>query len=266
MLMILGISQQLEPELKDPVVRLIMKGYFDAASEAGTIVTGGQTIRNPWFLLGGVASSVSEVSEIIRPINSIPGDVLVLTKPLGTRVAVNAHVSLYDPVKSNKLLGILTEEQVVECYNSAINSMIKLNKCAAALMKKYNAHAATDVTGFGILGHANQLALNQLSKVKFKIHTLPVFQYSLEINKLFDYGLLEGTSAETSGGLLISMSRENATQYIKELYELDNLEAYIVGDVISHYESNDLDNNNLENNCAYLDKEFLTIQVPYFGN
>ncbi len=122
---------------RDQVMPLMMKGFRDAAEEAGTSVTGGQTVINPWIIIGGVASVVCQpndfimwvslsallwikglcvsthaselfrfflmdistiitvnipcVTHVCRPDSAVPGDVLVLTKPLGTQVAVNAH-------------------------------------------------------------------------------------------------------------------------------------------------------------------------------
>ena len=66
-------------------------------SEAGTSVNGGQTVFNPWVIVGGVASSVCADHEYIVPNGGRPGDVLVRTKPLGTQVAVNAHQWLTQP-------------------------------------------------------------------------------------------------------------------------------------------------------------------------
>ncbi|OMJ27438.1 Selenide, water dikinase [Smittium culicis] len=231
MLMILGISEKLELDIRDKVVNMIIRGYFDTAKDAGTVVTGGQTIRNPWFLLGGVASSVSHNSEILKPVNSVVGDVLVLTKPLGTRAAVNAHLALYEEAKREKLLAKATEENVIDCYNTAIKSMIRLNRNAAILMKKYHANAATDVTGFGILGHADQLARNQTKKLKFRLDKLPFFKHCLALEDALGFGLLYGKSAETSGGLLVSMSRNNAEEFMKELFEVDGCKSFIVGTV-----------------------------------
>lgn len=97
---------------------LIIQGFKDASEEAGTSVTGGQTVLNPWVVMGGVATAVCQPNEFImwddygvsflikcdvvsnnvinislhsRPDNAVPGDVLVLTKPLGTQVAVAVH-------------------------------------------------------------------------------------------------------------------------------------------------------------------------------
>ena len=84
-------------------------------------------------------------------------DVLVLTKPLGTQVAVNAHQWLDNPDRWNKIKLVVNEDDVKKAYMRAMSSMTRLNRIGAMLMHKYNAHAATDVTGFGILGHAQNL-------------------------------------------------------------------------------------------------------------
>ncbi|XP_014804589.1 PREDICTED: selenide, water dikinase 1-like [Calidris pugnax] len=91
MLMLLGISNKMTDRERDKVMPLIIQGFKDAAEEAGTSVTGGQTVLNPWIVLGGVATTVCQPNEFIMPDNAVPGDVLVLTKPLGTQVAVAVH-------------------------------------------------------------------------------------------------------------------------------------------------------------------------------
>lgn len=86
MLMLLGVSTKMTEKERDVVIPLIMRGFKDAALEAGTTVTGGQTVVNPWCTIGGVASTVCQPNEYIVPDNAVVGDVLVLTKPLGTQV------------------------------------------------------------------------------------------------------------------------------------------------------------------------------------
>lgn len=80
-------------------------------------------------------------------------------------------------------------------------SMARLNKNAAMLMHKYKAHCATDVTGFGILGHATNLAENQKESIDIKLHTLPILENMTAVAKAcgINFKLLEGKSAETSG-------------------------------------------------------------------
>lgn len=78
----------------------------------------------------------------------MPGDILVLTKPLGTQVAVNAHEWLLDyPEKWNRIKSVVSEEEVRMAYQRGIDSMCRLNRIGAQLMHKYNSHGSTDVTG-----------------------------------------------------------------------------------------------------------------------
>ena len=83
--------------------------------------------------------------------------------------------------------------------------MARLNRNAACLMHKYDAHAATDVTGFGILGHASNLANNQKAEVSLVLHTLPILANMVKIYKAcgVNFKLLDGFSAETSGKLFL---------------------------------------------------------------
>ena len=84
----------------------------DAAADAGTSVTGGQSVMNPWVTIGGVATTVCQPNEFILPDSAVMGDVLVLTKPLGTQVAVNAHQWLDQPERWNRIKLVVTEDDV----------------------------------------------------------------------------------------------------------------------------------------------------------
>jgi selenide,water dikinase len=90
------------------------------------------------------------------------------------------------------------------------------------------------VTGFGILGHAQNLCDNQLEEVGIELHTLPFIKNTLTVNdEVFNFRLRIGYSAETSGGLMICMPREKAEGYIQELKLLDGCDAWIIGDVLA---------------------------------
>jgi len=113
-----------------------MSGFRDCCYAAGTEVRGGQTARNPWVLLGGCATSVLPETNFIMPNSAQAGDVLVLTKPIGTQVAVNLHQWL--DIDKNRLENIkMSHDQIKKCYDEATISMMTLNKNAAALMTKY---------------------------------------------------------------------------------------------------------------------------------
>ena len=82
-----------------------------------------------------------------RPESAVVGDVLVLTKPLGTQIAVNAHQWLDQPERWNRIKQVISKDEARKAYQRAMDSMARLNRTGARLMHKYNAHGATDVTG-----------------------------------------------------------------------------------------------------------------------
>lgn len=167
------------------------------------------------------------------PSGAKSGDVLLLTKPLGTQLATNAFVWLQE--KSNnwlKLNEIFSESDIGEAFNIAVQSMISLNKVAAELMHTYKAHAATDVTGFGLFGHAKNLVEFQTDSVDFHIHTLPIIKHIRGIAiKLDQKRLLIGRAVETSGGLLIAIPENLAKEYCQEFHQRTGRTAWIIGRV-----------------------------------
>jgi len=234
MLMLLAVSKDMKDTERDVVIPLMMRGFQDTAQEAGCLVTGGQTVLNPWCTIGGVASTVCSDGDIILPEAAVPGDVLLLTKALGTQVAVNAHQWMEEEgEKWDKIKDLTSREEVKAAYRATTLSMARLNLTGAKLMHKYQARAATDVTGFGILGHAKNLAENQVKSVNFIIHTLPIIKNMVKIangvGNMFQ--LLQGYSAETSGGLLMAISKEGAQEFLKEIKELEACDAWIIGSV-----------------------------------
>jgi len=231
MLMLIAASNKMSEKERDTIMPLIMRGFKDCAEEAGTNVTGGQTVINPWLTVGGVATTVCQPNEYILPDGAVVGDVLVLTKPLGTQVAVNAYQWLDQPERWNRIKLVVSEDDVRKAYQRAMFSMARLNRVAARLMHKYNAHGATDVTGFGLLGHANNLAKVQKNEVGFVIHNLPIIAKMAAISKACGnmFGLLQGHSAETSGGLLIALPREQAAAFCKDIEKQEGYQSWIIG-------------------------------------
>lgn len=234
MLMILGVSLKMSESERDIVTTAMIRGFNDLALEAGTNVTGGQTVLNPWPVIGGVASSVRTSAQFIRPIHAVAGDVLVLTKALGTQVAVNVFEWLNCPEKWSRIQHVLSPEQAREVFARATQSMCRLNKVGAQLMHTYQAHSATDVTGFGVLGHLQNQVDSQLASVDFELHTLPILTHMLAVDKACNhmFQLLAGFSAETSGGLLLCLPADKAAAYVAEIERLEGEPAWIVGRVV----------------------------------
>lgn len=235
-LMILAASRDMPERERFIVTQEMIRGFNDLALEAETEVTGGQTVLNPWPIIGGAATSVCAAEEFIRPEHLQIGDVVLLTKPLGTQVAVNLHQwMLLDNNWWSKVNHVVTSEQAVTAYNTAVASMARLNRNGARLMQKYKAHGATDVTGFGIVGHATNLAANQSSPMNIRLDTLPIIKDMAAIDDIVNmFKLRQGFSAETSGGLLVCLPREQAEQFIAEIQELDKFPAWIIGSVVEN--------------------------------
>ena len=205
-------------------------------------------------------------TDFIEPYNGRIGDVLVLTKPLGTQIAVNVHEwrmtddRKYSILKRNN---VITDELEKVSFNVASGSMVRLNRTAAMLMHKYGAHGATDITGFGPKGHIENLALNQTAmltegeKFEFYVDTMPVIcgmakvAAFLKTKKILDFKLIDGFSAETSGGLLVMLPRESADAFIADIERIDGWPAFKVG-VIRGKEGYDY---NAENELVVFENE-----------
>jgi selenide,water dikinase len=236
-LMLLASCREMPDDQRRISTTEMVRGFHDCCRHADTPVTGGQTVMNPWPIIGGVATSIVSKGEFVPTDGAQAGDVLVLTKPLGTQLAVNIHQWRH---QQNHLWKRCIEETAVDeetaenMMHEAVCSMARLNRNAGRLMLKYKAHAGTDVTGFGILGHAQNLADNQVAAVGIEIHTLPCLKGSMEVNdKVFNFRLRVGYSAETSGGLMICLPEENAEAYCKELETLDGSPSWLIGRVLA---------------------------------
>lgn len=234
MLMTLTVCTGMNDEAQEIVTKAMMQGFIDTASKAGSGVTGGQTIMNPSPIIGGVAMSVVREDQFLRPCRSQAGDLILLTKPLGTQIAVNLFEWLHSkPATLAQLNPRPSDSEILRIYNQACGYMAGLNRNAASLMLKYNAHACTDITGFGIYGHAENLVSIQHESVNFVIKTLPVIKGVINIDQQLPYFKLKiGESAETSGGLFIVIEREKAELFLQDFLNLEGRAAYVVGEVV----------------------------------
>eukprot|EP00830_Metopus_es_P004140 TRINITY_DN1382_c0_g1_i1.p1 TRINITY_DN1382_c0_g1~~TRINITY_DN1382_c0_g1_i1.p1 ORF type:complete len:268 (-),score=43.73 TRINITY_DN1382_c0_g1_i1:73-876(-) len=233
-LMILGVCLNMSPEEQEISTREMIKGFNDKAIEGGTVITGGQTVFNEYPMIGGVANVVLSPNEFIIPKYGRAGDVLILTKPLGSRVAVNLHQWMrLKNEKWQKAKQFISEEETQRAFDICCAEMSSLNKFGAELMRKYKCHGGTDVTGFGILGHAKNLAEAQVESLDLRLHSLPIIQRMAYMqDKVTNFKLMQGYTAETSGGLLMMISPEYVDPLLREFKEKQQFEAWIIGDVI----------------------------------
>ncbi|MFY9883452.1 MAG: selenide, water dikinase SelD [Candidatus Cybelea sp.] len=221
------------------ILTQILEGGTSVARAAGIAVIGGHTIKDAEPKYGMAVTGIVDPKRIVTNAGARPGDVLVLTKPLGTGILTTALKR-----------GAISPRDLDE----AVRAMTVLNDNAAQAMLAAQAHAATDITGFGLLGHGGGMA--RASGVRFVIdaYAVPFMERVLE---LIDAGVAPGgtrhnaethasftqfansvpdavrvglSDAQTSGGLLISIARERLPMLVGELQERGALAA-VIGDV-----------------------------------
>ncbi len=192
----------------------MLKGFGDFCREMNAPVVGGHTIRNPWPIIGGAATGIGDPEKIVYTRGAKIGDKLFLTKPLGIAPAMAAY-RLRKEQEGKELLKEVPEEVVEIAVAEAIEGMITSNKPVAEAMQKVSVHAATDVTGFGLKGHAANMAV--LGKVDIVIDQLAVIRGTPVLTEIFGYPLLQGEAKETAGGMLIAVAKEKADDLLSEL-------------------------------------------------
>jgi selenide,water dikinase len=155
---------------------MILQGGQDAASGAGVSILGGHTIVAPEPIYGLTVTGTVATNAIWRNAGARVGDVLVLTKPLGTGVIANAMRAKRAPD---------------EAIDAAVVSMTTLNREAANALRIREPHAVTDVTGFGLVGHAHEMAAASGVAIELDSSALPLLPHALALAR---EGLVPGGS------------------------------------------------------------------------
>jgi selenide,water dikinase len=209
--------------------------------EAGVALVGGHSIEDPEVKYGLAVTGVIHPSKILTNAKAKAGDKLVLTKPLGTGIISTALKA-----------GMASEEAI----RKSVESMGTLNRTASERMKKFGAHACTDVTGFGFIGHALEMATASQVGMVVQARAVPVFPEAMEYAKL---GLIPGGAysnrdffscrvaidssvlalladifydPQTSGGLLISLPSGEAEELVTFLKKDGLVYSSVVGEVV----------------------------------
>ncbi len=188
-------------ELTEEDAREMLQGFADQCREVDAPVVGGHTIMNPWPILGGCVTGFAE--QYVTVGGAEPGDVLYLTKPLGTQPAM-AALRMPEDVRRQ----FLTDSELEEVVDLAVEVMTEPLRDAAEAALEVGVHAMTDVTGFGLRGHAGEMA--EASGVRVVIERLPVIPGTTKLSRALGYGLERGESAETAGGLMVAVPEERA--------------------------------------------------------
>jgi len=240
---VLALNIMMFPAAKLPMEAYaeILKGGFDKATEAGVRIIGGHTIDDSPPKYGLAVIGYVHPDKIISNAGAKPGDILILTKPLGTGIIMAAQ-----------RLNMAPENDIFE----AKLQMKQLNKLASGIMKKYGIKGATDITGFGLAGHALKMA--RASKVTFALEMKSVPSIGTAYN-LLDLGCIPGASfrnleyaakdvefvedldynlrmlafdAQTSGGLLMSVPPDIADIVLNDLLSEGLSSSTVIGSVI----------------------------------
>ncbi len=188
----------------------VLQGMNDFMKRHNSSVSGGQTITNPIPVFGGICLGVAQPHEIIYSHGAKPGNRIVLTKPLGIQSAMRSYRDLQDE-KRDALLAEFNEINLRKMQETAVNIMTFSNLEVAEAMREVGALAATDVTGFGLLGHAGNVATR--SGVDILIDEIPVIHGSLDLAAFFGHKLRQGLAAETAGGMLVFLTPDKVDKF-----------------------------------------------------
>ena len=216
----------------------VLNGGAEKAREAGAVVIGGHSIIDEEIKYGMAVTGVIHPDKVIRNVGVQEGDALVLTKALGTGIITTA-------LKRGKA----SKESV----QAAVASMITLNNTASKIMRNYPVHACSDITGYGLLGHALGMASGSSVTLILESAKLPLLERArrlaekgyltggckrnreylkdkITIDKSIREGLVEvAMDPQTSGGLLIALAQRYAEKLVDELKENGVKLATIVG-------------------------------------
>ena len=225
------IFEAFPDEMPHEIAVDLLKGFHEFTKKLNAPVIGGHTIINPWPLLGGCAIGISHPAKITYSSTAEPGDVLILTKALGTQPAMAIYRLLRDSeVSLEDVFPNLSTTELELLPEMAIKTMTTSEKPVAEIIHEIPIHASTDVTGFGLVGHAQEMAEN--SKVNITIDSFPVFKNSIEVSRTLGYNLEDGASAETAGGLLLAIPLDKVDLIESELRK-KKIPAYSIGKVLS---------------------------------
>ena len=231
-----------DDKLPKSVLERIFRGGRDKCAEAGCAIVGGHTVLDPELKYGLAVLGKVDADRALVHTGGRAGDALVLTKPIGLGVTAQA-------LKGRRL----TAEQIAR----AIALMTTLNRGAKDAALACGARAATDVTGFGLLGHLHNLASASGVSARVTASSVPMLDFArdlaqagvvpggtkrnqkwLEPKTRWAAGLDEATrvllcDAQTSGGLLIAIARERAPDLVAELGRRGTPAAAIVGELVA---------------------------------
>lgn len=219
----------------------ILRGGEDKIKESGTILLGGHTVTDEEIKYGLSVTGTIHPAKVVTNSGARPGDLLLLTKPLGTGIITTAFK-----------FDMITEAETKE----ATTNMATLNRAASEAMQRIGVNACTDVTGFGLMGHGCEMAKGSEVLIRIQSSEVPIMAGVLSLieqeaipggafaNRRYfqEWVTFEDTVSETmrialcdpqtSGGLLISVPKEKAEELLAEINAGNESRAFIIGEVL----------------------------------
>jgi len=223
------------------VLREILRGGLDKMREAGVVLVGGHSIVDPELKYGCAITGTVHPQQVLTNKGSRPGDRLILTKPLGTGIVNTA-------VKGHKASP--------EVLAPVVASMCALNRQAAEVLTEQEVHACTDVTGFGLIGHAWEMIEGSGCGLLLYANQVPLFAGALSFarqglkpgglkrNQDFHGPMVDADPSlaphllevlfdpQTSGGLLAAVPAAAAAELVRQMHQQGMPEAAIIGEVV----------------------------------
>jgi cysteine desulfurase len=223
------------------VLEDILQGALSIAEKAGIHILGGHTIEDNELKFGMVANGKCHPEKILQNSSTVPGDTLILTKPIGTGIMTTALKR-----------GILADDH----YDALVKVMTGLNNVLSNIQLPYKVNACTDITGFGLLGHLLEMVRASKTSAELLADKVPLIN---GVREYYQAGTVPGgtlqnlayaepylqwkdgttestkailADAQTSGGLLISTPQDTADKLLEEIRKGGATEASIIGHVI----------------------------------
>ena len=219
----------------------IVAGALSKITEAGAVLAGGHSVEDDEPKFGLSVIGLVHPEKFWRNGGAQQGDALVLTKPLGSGVLFNANLKKWVPPAA---------------MQACIDALIQLNRAAAEAMQDFDIHAATDITGFGLGGHAMEMAKASAAVLRVFMDRLPIFDGAVE---MYEKGMTTGVNhhnerliseylrfersftthqkqiifdPQTSGGLLVALPADQAVELAEKLAQIPTPAAAIIGEVL----------------------------------
>jgi len=221
-------------------VEELLTGACEKLQEAGVVLVGGHSMEQDEFVYGMSITGLIHPDKVLTNAKARVGDRLILTKPLG--IGIYAEAFYKDGLEEHQ-------------YREFVASMERLNLYAARLLQENDVSAMTDVTGFGLLGHALPIARNAEVTLHIHAHAVPFLVDAMALLERFvprqpwkskdyvePYAFVEPSissehyslllEAQTSGGLLATVSGNSAENVVRSLHQAGDMSAAVIGEVI----------------------------------